>query len=201
MNDARTLAAEIATHLEGWRVDSPYDHSAHLVRESDGVTLWLRTNDYQHRGRLVVSAGVPDGTSYSDGDTHGIDRPEITVGLTRGAEIMAREITRRLIPGAVTMWEEVAGRIERRTAAKDARETLARELAKIMGSQARELRGEWEADLPDALRGDARTGRYVYGDITPDYDGTSARVEIRGMSADMARELAALVATWAERAR
>jgi hypothetical protein len=121
--------------------------------------------------------------------------PKITVNPARGATAVARDITRRLIPDALEYWQTIAGRIARRKSAANAREVLASELAGIMGTTAREWRGEWQADIPAGIaRGDGGT---TYGDMTADYEGVAVTVTLRGLSAANARQVAELVRSWA----
>lgn len=191
-----TLEA-VAPLLSGeWSVETPHDHGAQLV-SADGVTVWARVETYGAKsGRLTLSAGVPDGYEYSAGDTHGLDRPEITVSPDRDPVALARDIDRRLIPAAVDYWQAVSDRIARRHAALSARESLAGELAGVMGTTAREWRGDWSAPVPDALSGRGAGEVNVYGEMTADYAGESVRLELRGLSPEMARELAAVIAGW-----
>lgn len=186
----------IATELgSDWRVETPHDHSARLVSDSrDGLTIWARVETYgAQSGRLKLSAGTPDGANYSAGDTHGIDGAAVTVAMTRTPAAIARDMERRLIGPAVDYWTAVRERIARRLSALSARETLARELADIMHGEARETRGDWRAETPDALR---HGKLYTYGHMSPDYAAEDVTVELRNLSPDRARELARLIASW-----
>jgi hypothetical protein len=195
------VVRDIATHLDGWEMPAPdYDHGAHLIGPG-GARMWVRLGTYGgETGRLLFTAGTPDGADYSAGDWHGIDSHEMTAGADRDPAAIAREVTRKLIPGTLERHRLIVERIARRTDAASARETLARELGDIMGTRAQEWRGDWQAGIPDGLTYvDGEHTRTTYGDMKPDYDGASVAVSLRGLSADHARELAALIGSWVTR--
>lgn len=195
-----TLAA-VLEHLEGWHLETPYEHGANLVN-GDGVRIWARLETYgANAGKCELSAGSPDGASYSEGDYGRRDetRPEVRVSLTRSPEVIARDLARRLLPAAVAYWETVAGRVSARLERAAARERVAGELAGVMSTTAREWRGDWRADIPNvkgAPIGNGSDGHHtVYGEFTAD-GADSVRLELRGMTPAQARELAAVIAGW-----
>lgn len=204
---ADAVADAVAAHVDGWESEhdtpEPGEHRANpkLVHTATGARVYVSPVTYGAGGgvRVELSAAVPTDASHSAGDYHGIDRPEITVRSDRATDhpaSLARDVERRLLPAAVEYHAAVSGRIARRIAAANARETMARELAGIMGGNASEGRnGTWKASLPDRLRGQRPDTAYTYGDMTPDSDG-EVTVEIRNMTTEEARELAALIATW-----
>lgn len=193
----RDTLERIATALgDGWTVDAPHDSGARLITPG-GVRIWANVETYgAHKGKLHLTGGLPDGADYSAGDygRHDDKSPEIRVSMDRDPEAIARDITRRLADRACTYWTAVSERIASRTAAAGAREALARELAAIMGSDARERRNDWEADLPPALAGEP----YTYGGMVPNYGADSVTVEIRNATPDQARELARVIRAWTE---
>jgi hypothetical protein len=187
-----TLAGHLPADDGAWKVDTEHadygDRAPHLVRD-DGVTLWAHVVQYgSGAGRLELSAGVPEGADYSAGDTRD-KRPSVTVDPTRPAHVIGRDIGRRLIPAAVTYWQTVTARIAARQARKGAAEGLAEALAGLMSSSAREGRDgrEWYANTPRAA---GSSGHFTT------YDGQTVTLEIHGMPADRARELAAVIAGW-----
>lgn len=197
-----TLARAIAANLPtGWQtVETPFDHAARIVGP-DGVTIHLRVENYgAAAGRLILSGGVPDGTSYPDADTHGVDTGRITVAADRDPAAIARDVTRRLLPVVVESWATVSDRIARRLNRAATRDTLAAELAGILGSRTYTRRGDVAADLPDRFASTPGVRAIAFGHMAPGYDGESVDVELRGISPDRARELARLIASWPDAA-
>lgn len=190
-NGRAELAAkldDVAQHMDGWTVEAPEDRNPRLVN-ADGVQIWGHVVTYGAGvGRAELSAAVPADAQYSEGDYSGIDRPEITVSLSRDSAALARDIMRRLVPGAVDYWTTVSDRVARRVARKDARQALAGELAEIMGGRVYDShRDGWQAEQ----RG------HTYGrTMTPSYDAESVTVELRNLTPGEARELATLIAGW-----
>lgn len=186
----------IAAELEGWQLEAPEDRNPYLVN-GDGVRIWTHLVQYgAGAGRLELSTGIPDGAVYSQGDWTRTDAPrvEITVSLERPAATLARDIVRRVVPGAVAFWQEVSGRVARRLERENNRATLAAELAEIMHGQTFERAGDIRAELPDALR---NGGTYCYGHLAPGYDGT-VTLEVHNLTAERARDLARTFAAWSE---
>lgn len=191
----RRVLAAVAAELDGWRMVTPHDHGASLYHGETGARIYARP-ETSHAGtvlaRLKLTAGVPDGASYSDGDygRHDQPVPSITVGADRDTAQLARDIGRRITSAAITYHGDVAARMSRRLAAVDAQAKRARELSAVMGGAAREVRGTWRADVPQTASG------RLYGELTPDYGGETVRAELRGMTAAQARELAKLIGRW-----
>lgn len=192
------VAQAFADRVDGWTVETPYDHAAQLVH-SDGLTLYVRQETYGPKvGKVCLSAGVPEGVDYSAGDYHGLDRPEIFVSPDRPGDVLARDIQRRLIDSAQVYWDAISERIASRNSARSARESLAQELATIMGGtvSSRPGRVEERAETPRAMRGGER---YAYGYLTPDYRAEDVNVELHNLSPEQAREVASMIARWAGR--
>lgn len=194
----REILTEVAGMMPGtWTLEPMHDHGARFVN-ADGVRIWARLETYgANAGKVDLTAGMPDEANYSAGDYGREKTPEIRVSLERPPAVLARDIARRIVPAAIAHWDAVSGRIAARVAANNAREILARDLAGIMGTTAREWRNEWQANVPDVSHESADGHRRcLYGHFSADYDGTSAQLELRGMTPAQAREVAALVATW-----
>jgi hypothetical protein len=187
LHDAvRAIAAELPA-------ETPHDHGARIVGPGR-AHFYVRLGTYgAESGRLLFSAGTPDGAEYSAGDWHGVDTPKMTAASDRPAAAIARDIVRKLIPGTIERHAVITGRITRRLARANGRETAARELAGRMAGTARECRGDWRADVPDAMDG--------YGHMTPSaYDDHGAdirvTVELRGIPMARALELADIIRGW-----
>jgi hypothetical protein len=195
--DGRRLHAAvraIVRHLpEEWRtVETPYDHGARVVGP-DGAHFYVRLGTYgAELGRLLFTAGTPDGAEFSAGDWHGVDHVEMTAASGRDPAAIARDIVRKLIPGTLARHAEITGRIVRRTARANAVEAAARELAGRMGTTARERRGDWRADTPSGVGYGGMTPS-AYGDAGDDVRVT---VELRGIPMARACELAELIRGW-----
>jgi hypothetical protein len=100
----RQLAAHVARHLgDGWQPDSKansdWGHGAHLRQGSDPDAPRLSLADENWRasskGRVRIDGSwPPDRHPYP----YGLDPPSISVAAARGAETIAAEIRRRLLP-------------------------------------------------------------------------------------------------------
>lgn len=179
-----TMAAVCAILGSDWTTDARHGNPAF---HGPNVRIYARVGTYgAERDRILLTGSAPDGVSHSDGDYHRLTAPSITVAGSKSPEAIARDMTRRLIPAATEYWTAISERIAARLTAADMRETFARELAGIMGTRARQTRDSWMAELPEN----------VIGTFTVNYDGTEATAEIRGMSTEAARLLAAFLATW-----
>ena len=194
-NNARTeqintAGAAIAEHLHGWTWHTPGDmRSGRLVHDETGAFLYVSQVGYGDKvERLEVSSGVPEGASYGDGDyPHDVKRPEVTVSAERDPATVARDLARRLVPAALDYYAAVRENMARRLAAAAARETLAQELAGLMGSSGWDYPGKgWQAPTPHAFPG--------YGQMTPDYRAESVQVELSSVPLDMARDIARMIA-------
>lgn len=183
----RDVLAAVAANLPGWHVDTPHDHNARLMHTT-GARVYAR----MERGRIKLTAGIPDGASYAEGDYgRSADRvPVATVAPDRDPVSIARGIARGIAPAAVDYFADVSARMGARIAAGNARETFAGELAAVMGGRVwQSHRDGWRADVP--------TSAAFYGELIPDHAATSGRCELRGLTADQLRELAAMVGRWA----
>jgi hypothetical protein len=100
----RQLAAQVARHLgDGWQPDSKansdWGHGAHLRQgtDPDAPRLSLADEDWRasSKGRIRIDGSwPPDRHPYP----YGVDPPSISVAAARGAETIAAEIRRRLLP-------------------------------------------------------------------------------------------------------
>lgn len=182
------LLAPIVEHMEGWSVDTPHEDNANLVGP-DGVRIWV-SQQYYSNGRLTFGAGIPPEAEYSTGDYANMARPEITVDQTRDPEVVAKDVTRRIVPKAIDYWNEVSARVSRRLDREGSRQRAAEALAATLGGEARQSRGDWHVNLPGSLLGQMEIGN----------DGSRVHVDIRNVPIERAHELAALIKTWKEEA-
>ena len=103
--DLTTLAKDVATELgklrkEGWTSGDGWHTSQKRLTGPDGAELFVNVNEMQHRGRLLASGNYPK-TNGRPG------RESISVGLTRPAAAIAKEINRRLLPEYLANLAEV----------------------------------------------------------------------------------------------
>jgi hypothetical protein len=189
MTDAelRDVAHAVAPHLSGFRVapDQGNPHNAYL-RHSDGRVLIIGRPWPRVDGRVEIRGGYPEHP-----DAYRLaSRPAITVRADRGGAVIAREITRRLLPGY-----EQALQVTRQAIAKDAadllgrRQVAARLAAAIGGATVREdgrheINVYWYQDGTGRGAGKAR----VWG------DGSHVSFDVSCESAAVAERVATAVA-------
>lgn len=111
--DLHTKAREIAAVL-GWRCEyrteeqeGPYDRL--WANEPKGAGVVLHSNSYSKPGRIEITGiwpkAIPDSNWYFHPHN---DRPVITVAFDRSAEVIAKEIKRRLLPKYLPLFQEQA---------------------------------------------------------------------------------------------
>lgn len=130
-------------HLPGWELDA---NTLRAIRENDSATRhWvgltnpahpgadLSINSSQQEGRLIFRARYPkDWEPYIDGRRYS---ESITVGATKTPEQIARDVQRRLFDatGYLARTAECMANKAISERAQDAAESLARELAALVG--------------------------------------------------------------------
>lgn len=95
-DSARELRDELQRPGYGshqWTID-PDAYVPTLVRDTDGLRFYL-TTDRSRPGRIVARGTFNISHAYMP---HGVTYTQISVDGARGVEVLAREITRRLIP-------------------------------------------------------------------------------------------------------
>lgn len=101
-NELFTLAQQVATHLPGkWEATKHSEDSWYVTLQGEGTASLHVGTEWNKKDRLTISGNYPyapngggDYTRYADKER----KPRITVAKARGAEIIAREITRRVLP-------------------------------------------------------------------------------------------------------
>lgn len=145
---ADSVAAELSK-LDGhaWeRVtthEDDYRHAGQIARVDDpAVMLWIHGRGWTHDPTKVEIHGDYPRTEtgeyiYIDHEDRTKKNPEIRVSWARGADVVAREISRRLLPGYL----ERLTKVRERVAETDNREALRKQLAETfaasIGSTAR----------------------------------------------------------------
>jgi len=97
------LADDVARHLDGFTRDPAWPTWGVALRHADGRALHLAWVWGSHESRVEVGGGYPDGVGYK--------RFEITVAVSRGAQAIAREIERRLLPPYVAELQRVLAKL------------------------------------------------------------------------------------------
>lgn len=190
-NDAgarmRTLAQEVAPLLgEGWAYDTTRDDYtwAAFIDGPNGARLMIAAPAYTPApAKLEINALLPDGSRdvlrYNENGRH-----EIGVSESRGAQVIAREITRRLLPAYLEQLADVQTRITKQQHAAATR-------AEVVQSLALAFRGSVASNghRPDEARF-GHGSRDYYGSVTVRHDATKVDLEMRGVSVDIARLIA-----------
>jgi hypothetical protein len=125
------LFNEVVTHLDGaWRVD-PEAWYVTLAYGDTGGKLHVAT-EWNKKDRITVSGIYPGGTDYlcmADNDR----KPRITVAKARGAETIAKEINRRVLPVYLELFAKVIEAQKRYNEAQDEQHETARQCAALFG--------------------------------------------------------------------
>jgi hypothetical protein len=186
--DLRMLAAEVAKSLgDGWGLEPKESFGDVMLAGPDGGALYLYEPQRKY-GYVAVSPLYPHPTAYRfrPGET-GL---EINVRADRGAETIAREVTRRLLPTYTKALTALHAADRRYRAAFAARETYAARLYTLLGKTPPVLEDwdeeDWEKtglpgdstsiDLSGLANGD--------GSVEVDFDAHTASLKIRHISAE-----------------
>jgi len=187
----RELIALVGTVAEslagGWHMEEREDfHSAYLLHD-DGRCISVR-RDWRNRDRLSVHGnywtlqeqGRDQGVTL---ETYGLPVCEIHVSATRGPDVIAREIGRRLLPGYDAGFGDARGRLTASTSAKQGRDATLQQLAA-------ELR---VAPSNGGVHWYRNGGGRGSGDFEPDHGGATVSVKLRSIPAALALAIARLL--------
>lgn len=182
----RQLAGFIANEL-GWKVDTADAYAEYPGVYLDGpagARVYVKP-DWRNPDRIELSGTYPDGTR----DVY--PSPEyVTIGVARdrGPAVMAREITRRLLPKYLPELERVTAAIGRNGEAAEARAAFMAELVDILPG------GYAVSHMPDVVSWSANDGA-SYGQFRVNHAGTGASIDRCGvLSGDIVRKVAAILA-------
>lgn len=182
--ELRRLAPAIARALgPSWRATMRHDHYAELSGpEGQGVGIFA---SYPHaaKGRAVVRGILPTRTRRGDSlSSNGIENPEVTVALSRGAEAIARDIARRVMPGYLVALAAMRERIASEDGFRDATEAVASKLAGICGA---EYTTGGRFHLPNAFAsyGDVRVNSADSVRIEGSFSAEQAEAMLRALAA------------------
>jgi hypothetical protein len=108
----------------GWRVDAAWaeEYPLHNVMMADGPDrMRIQIRPARQRGRLVIGGSYP----YIPGRSPRHGRIEITVAADRGPAVIAREITRRVLPEYGKLLAALLAELAEEAQMLDARNVLA----------------------------------------------------------------------------
>lgn len=141
---ARTLAEQVAGELgDGWSVAPLDGHRPEvkvwLVGPERARLMFGESADYAHRGRLQVAGWSPEEWTAALRDSYTGDLPDnpvIRLSWDRGAQAIAREITRRLLPGHLEWLAAAAVTVERHDDAGRRKAETVAVLRRLLGDSA-----------------------------------------------------------------
>lgn len=96
------------SRVMGWNF-LPTENGDYIEKDGKQISLGLVWNQ---KDRVVIRGSIHQ---YRDHLPYKYDNPEITVAIARGAEVIAKEITRRVLPG----YEVLLTQLRNRKAAHD----------------------------------------------------------------------------------
>lgn len=172
-DEIRHLAADVAAELPGWSFfpDENYDMGAKLSGpDGQGIRMF---KEMWNSERLMITGVYPPGSHPFDLGSC----PRISVSPSRGAAAIARDISRRLLPGYVALLAGVNAAMAEHEVARDARRAVLTKAMAIIGRGCSPDAEEREISLYGLAGG--------YGNLRLNHHGDSGEITIRGISSDM----------------
>lgn len=154
---------------------------------TDGAT---EISAYESQGRLVVSGRYPQNNLYQ------VARHEATVAVSRGPEVAAQEIARRVLPGVAAETERVRQSNADDIAKQATVDALTGRLAQLLGVTPRppETHRRGVQDRHMYTRSSLPGGGYLAGDFrVSSYEGGSVTIELRACPPALALEIARVI--------
>jgi hypothetical protein len=176
----RQRAPQIAAALgPDWTVNASTDTPGAHIAHPDGRRLFLRV-PWNAPGRLAISGVYPPVDSVYGRDA---DPVQITVGLTRPAEAVAREITRRLLPAYEPLLAHAVAQTQRRDGEQAQRGRAAEQLCQALpGTRLLTVDRHHYPKLALSLH--SRPGSWQgRGEV---YPGGTVHLTLHGLPADLA---------------
>ncbi len=122
------LARAVACHLDGFTARAVDDFGYTLrLDHPDGRGLYLH-RQHNNESRVEIVGAYP----HSDYHFRAGEHPSITVAIARGPTVIAREITRRLLPAYTEVLGKIHAHIARQTADHANRTRAARRLVALI---------------------------------------------------------------------
>jgi hypothetical protein len=182
---APTLAADVAAGLGlGWVADPEVTDWQAWVCGPDGQRLLLSPPDNREcPQRVQVQTCFP----WSSGSYHrSVESRHITCALARGAEDVARDIARRLLPGYLEELAEDRRRAERVEADENRRQVMLLRYERLVPrSQIIEHSQSVYLGMKEG-----------HGEVRPSHDGYRATVKLEVIPMDLAEQILHTLATW-----
>ncbi len=175
--ELRTLATQVAG-LIGYTVDPPatdgYYRDAVRLHGPDGAALAIARQRHNPL-RVTVHGTYPQRTSQV---AYHLPSHDITVAISRGAAVIAREIQRRLLPGYLTDLTTAVQALRQRDDAAQAREKVAAELVAAVPGLRRGVDSDSRVTL--SCYGNAATHGTVNGTVAISGHGDTVSVDLTG---------------------
>lgn len=179
------LALDVAEHLEGWTMrpldDETRTYPSRTLDGPDGREILVRF-DWRHKDRATISYYLtPACQEVSSRDLTPWDKREISVKADRGAEVIAREITRRLFPKLDADLAEWRKRVAEHEAYEARKQTTEQIISEALG----DAKGSgWRGNV--IHYGHGRTEGY--GEFTASAD--SVQISLRSIPVALAVQIA-----------
>ncbi len=180
---ARALACELG---DGWTATRDPDDRRPSLRHPDGRELAVR-RIWNQRDRVAVTGVLPRTDLYQP------TRTSITVALARGAQVIAREITRRALPEYTAAFAEVLAYNRAQQDHRAQRSAVLERLRTILGGHVRDDRHEHtlHAYLTTGTSSEEKGFRSV--DVRAHGDGERVDIKLTDVPAALAEQIALLV--------
>lgn len=176
------------------------EHGNLSIVAENGLELWLRFGGYGNEGKIKIGYSRPRDrkggyvTIWSKVAGEGqINDPSIKVSESKNADVIAKDIVRRLLSDAEAVHLLVKEAIKSNESYEDKKGALAEELANVCHSEARNV-GDGltpSIDLYKGIKKQASDYRLGYGTIT--VNGDSADFKLSSVPAEMAKKLAGII--------
>jgi hypothetical protein len=194
------LVAQVAASLgEPWRIDTDPAWADHHGRQLIGPQVaghparLFFYPPWNRHDRIAIQGSYPRDTAVH---SRAAVRVEITVARERGPAVIAREITRRLLPTYLEALAAVAASLAAEDAAKQARRAVATRLGAILSVEPDSHHADPDRDRVHVRVGDA------FGHVAIGYSAADVRIELHAVPVAAAKAmLNALVATERQDAR
>jgi len=183
------LVAKVVSHLPGATLNIDPDGYACRADYADGRQLWFRLDVYKRPNRLEVSGNWPQCRIAKDSHNGPMVTPRdilrgnevdpsgsITVSAERTPEQIAKDITRRFLPGYTEMYVRCALRRNERDAEAVAKADLEKYLIELVGDE--------RLNLPKSFT----ETRSCYGSVVVN-SSNSIQIDLRGLDSKTAVEV------------
>jgi len=182
--DIIKITKEVAKHMDGWKYYKEKDYNRPSIINSDGARVMFMGNGYGQHNRIELIGSFPRNCypMYSDEKKF---KTKITVSVTKKSELIARDITNRLLPEYLKIYEIIMERIATTDKIKKKAHDRMSEIAEIIGTE---------------IGGDERqpkvhkwsTGTTGYGDFTTT-NGDDYYIDLKNVPHKIAAKIARIL--------